>query len=272
MKVALTGANGFVATKLKNIFPNYTSINRNDTEDQIIEKLSNVDIVINLAGAPIIKKWTKEYKKILFSSRIDTTKKLVRAINKSKIKHFISTSAIGIYPNDISCDESYKKFDDDFLSKLTQKWEDEANKANVKTTILRFGIVLGSDGGALKQMLLPFKIGLGGIIGNGKMKMSFIDIDDLMNIYKFIIDKNLEGVFNVCSPYPVSNYEFTKTLGNVLNRPTLFPLPEFVLKIMYGDAATVITGSKEIYPKELEKEGFSFDYPTIKSSLEHLLK
>lgn len=272
MKIAFTGSNGFVATKLKTIFSDCVNINRNDTEEQIIEKLVDVDIVINLAGAPIIKRWTPEYKKTLVKSRIEITRKLVKAINKSQIKHFISTSAIGIYPSNTPCNELCKNYEDDFLSRLVQDWEQEANNANVRTTILRFGIVLGSEGGALKEMLLPFKMGLGGIIGNGKMKMSFIDIDDLLSLYKFVIDKEIEGVFNACSPKPVTNYEFTKTLGTVLNRPTILPLPQIVLQALYGEASTVITGSKEIYPRRLEDSGFLFTYPTIKSSLEHILK
>jgi uncharacterized protein (TIGR01777 family) len=272
MKVALTGATGFVGTKLRDVFHNHVIIERNDSQEQIIEKLKDVDVVINLAGAPIIKKWTREYKKVLFSSRIDTTKKLVHAINQSDVQYFISTSAIGIYPDDVPCNESCHRYADDFLATIVQKWEEEAQKTNVPTAIVRFGIVLGSDGGALKQMLLPFKLGVGGIIGNGKMKMSWIDIDDLKGIYQFLIEKRKEGVFNATSPNPVSNYEFTKTLGNVLHRPTIFPLPEFVLKLIFGEAASVLIGSKEIYPKELENAGFQFSYPTLKSSLEHLLK
>ena len=272
MKLALSGANGFVASKLKNIFHDYIVIDRNDTLEQIVDKLVDVDVVINLAGAPIIKKWTEQYKKDLFNSRINTTRKLVKAINKSQIKHFISTSAIGIYPSNTPCNELCTNFENDFLSGLVQNWEKEANKAYVPTTILRLGIVLGKEGGALKEMLLPFKMGVGGTIGNGKMKMSFIDIDDLMSLYQFVIDNRFEGVFNACSPSPVTNYEFTKTLGKVLHRPTILPLPEFVLKLIYGEASTVLTDSKEVYPKNLEDSGFVFTYPTIKSSLEHLLK
>jgi len=272
MKIALTGANGFVGNKLKNAFNDYIVIDRDDTVDQIINKLINVDVVINLAGAPILKKWTTKYKKVLFNSRIETTKKLVKAINKSKVKHFISTSAIGIYPNNVVCDEYTLNYENDFLSNLVENWEKEAKKANVLTTILRFGIVLGADGGALKQMLLPFKLGLGGIILNGQMKMSFIDIDDLINLYHFVIKNHKDGVYNACSPHPITNYEFTKTLGKVLNRPTIFPLPKFILELVYAEASTVLIDSKEVYPKRLENSGFTFKYPKIKNSLIHLLK
>ena len=271
MRVAITGAGGFVGSHIKNTFENHVVIGRNDSGDDILSKLDGVEVVINLAGAPIIKRWSEDYKQILRSSRIDTTKKLVNAINRSDVKHFVSTSAIGSYPDNASFDESFQGYGDDFLASLTKEWEDEANLCNKPTAIVRFGVILGSDGGALSQMLTPFKLGVGGIIGDGKMMMSWIDIEDLIGLYKFVIDKELTGVFNATSPNPVSNHEFTKALGGVLNRPTIFPLPEFVLKLIFGEGSTVLTGSKEIYPKALTEAGFEFKHKDIESSLRHLL-
>lgn len=271
MKVAITGASGFVSSHLTQTFSNFVSIHRNDTEDEILAKLEGVDVVFNLAGAPIIKKWSESYKKVLISSRINTTKTLVNAINKSEVKQLISTSAIGAYPDNGAYDESFKGYGNDFLASLTQMWEAEALKCNKPTTIIRFGVILGRDGGALAQMLPPFRFGLGGIIGDGKMMTSWIDVDDLVRIYAHVIENKLTGTFNATAPEPVSNYIFTKALGKVLNRPTIFPLPEFVLKLLFGEGSTVLTGSKEVYPKALLEEGFTFHYPDIKSSLTHLL-
>jgi uncharacterized protein (TIGR01777 family) len=271
MKVALTGASGFVASHLLQQFSHYVVIERRDSEEDIVKKLDGVDIVFNLAGAPIIKRWSDEYKKLLVSSRIETTKKLVNAINKSDVSYFISTSAIGAYPDDAPFDESYKDYADDFLGSLTKEWESEALKCEKPTAIVRFGVILGSDGGALAQMLPPFKLGLGGVIGDGKMMTSWIDVDDLVRIYSYLIEHKLTGVFNATAPQPVTNHEFTKALGAVLGRPTLFPLPVFVLKLLFGEGSTVLTGSKEVYPKALEDAGFEFKYKTIKDSLEHLL-
>lgn len=271
MKVAITGASGFVGTHLQKAFPDNIQIHRNDTKEQILEKLEGVELVINLAGAPIIKRWSEAYKKILIDSRVKTTKTLVSAINESGVKYFISTSAVGAYPDDAAYDESYSGYADDFLGKLTQMWEDVAKSCNKPTAIVRFGIVLGSDGGALQQMLPPFRFGVGGIIGNGKMMMSWVDIEDLVGAYKFLSEKKLEGTFNITAPHPVSNREFTKALGAVLHRPTLFPLPEFVLELLYGEGATVLTGSKEVYPKNLLESGFEFSYATIQESLKHHL-
>ena len=271
MKVALTGANGFVASNLKKKFTDYVVIDRNDNEDEILRKLENVDAVFNLAGAPIIKRWSEEYKQVLLTSRVDTTQRIVNAINKSEVKHFISTSAIGAYPDGAAFDESYTGYGDDFLGSLTSQWEDEAKKCIKPTTIIRFGVILGKNGGALAQMLPPFKLGVGGIIGDGKMMTSWIDIEDLVRIYEYILEHKLTGVLNATAPNPVTNYTFTKTLGAQLHRPTIFPLPEFVLKLIFGEGASVLTGSKEVYPKRLLDSGFQFNYQDIDSSLAHLL-
>lgn len=272
MTIAITGASGFVGTHLQDTFKDCVVIEREDNEEDIARKLQGVDVVINLAGAPIIKRWSDPYKKVLIESRVETTRKLVNAINESDVKHFISTSAIGAYPNDVACNESYPEYADDFLGKLTKVWEEEAFKCNKPTAILRFGVVLGKEGGALAQMLTPFSLGVGGIIGDGKMMTSWIDIDDLMSIYKFVIDKKLTGLYNAVSNEPVSNYRLTKALGDVLHRPTILPIPEFALRIMYGEAASVLTDSKKVYPKALLDAGFNFEYPDIESSLNHILK
>lgn len=271
MKIAITGAGGFVGLHLSKKFIDCITIDRKDSEEIILEKLKGVDIVFNLAGAPIIKRWTKAYKKILINSRIETTKRVVNAINKSEVKHFISTSAIGAYPDGQAYDESFEGYGDDFLALLTKEWEAEANKCTKPTAIIRFGVVLGADGGALATMLTPFKLGLGGTIGNGKMMTSWIDIDDLMRMYEHIITYKLTGIFNATSPNPITNYQFTKALGTVLHRPTIFPIPTCSLKLLFGEGSQVLTGSKEVYPKAILASGFEFNYNNITASLHHLL-
>ena len=271
MKIALTGASGFVGTAIKACFENYVIIERQDDELIILQKLKDVDVVINLAGAPIIKRWSDPYKKVLLNSRIKTTETLVNAINKSNITHFISTSAIGIYPDDKRCDEHCTEVADDFLGELAHKWEEEAQQCTKPTTILRFGVILGKDGGALAQMLTPFKWCVGGIIGNGKMMTSWIHVDDLMGMYRYIIKNKLTGIFNATSPNPVSNYTFTKALGKALHRPTILPIPKFVLHIMYGEASSVLTGSKEVYPCKILNEEYIFKYPQIEGVFEDIV-
>jgi len=271
MKVAISGASGFVANALKGKFPEYVVLERNDNVEAIMLKLKGVEAVFNLAGAPIVARWNEAYKKVLYTSRIETTKKLVEAINQSDVKHFISTSAVGIYPNGLPCDETTTQLGEDFLGNLARDWEREAQKCIKPTTILRFGVVLGRDGGALEKMLPAFKLGLGGIIGDGKMMTSWIDIDDLVSIYAFVLEHHLEGIFNATAPYPLSNIDFTRILGQVLHRPTFFPIPSFIIKMLFGEGSTVLLDSKEAYPKALLNQGFAFAYPDLESSLRKIL-
>jgi uncharacterized protein (TIGR01777 family) len=281
-KIAITGASGFVGTNLIKLFEqnnfNVIAIKREELKD--IEKLSQIvnecEIVINLAGANIINRWTEDYKKLLYSSRIDTTKALVQAFNKASIKPklFISTSAVGIYDNISTYSENDKNYSNDFLSNLCQEWEQEALKAKevgIRTAIFRFGIVLG-DGGALAKMLLPFKLGVGGIIGSGKQAFSFIHINDLLNAYNYIHEnENLDGIFNLTAPTPTTNYGMTKALGSALNRPTIFPVPEFVLKLVFSEGAKVLTDGQSAIPNRLLESGFKFQHSNIEDAMKSLV-
>ncbi len=279
--VVITGASGFVGTNLiemlKNEGYNPISIQRADLKN--IEKLSliidDAKAIINLAGASIIGRWSDEYKKLLYSSRLDTTQALIDAIKKSKNKPemLISTSAVGIYANKKQYDETNAEYADDFLGKLCQKWESKALEANeqcVKTAIFRFGIVMG-DGGALAKMKLPFKLGVGGTIGDGSQHFSFVHIKDLLNAYKFVLQNSIDGVFNLTAPVPTTNYGLTKALGKTLHRPTIFPVPEFVLRLIFGEGAKVLTDGQSVVPKRLIDAGFEFEFQTIEETIEDIL-
>ncbi|RBQ28476.1 TIGR01777 family oxidoreductase [Aliarcobacter vitoriensis] len=280
--IAISGASGFVGQNLIKFFSNHNykivSIKReilkgNQKLDEIVE---NIDILINLSGANIINRWSESYKKLLVSSRIETTKSLVESINRvsKKPKLFISTSAVGIYDNKAKYDEN-GSFSNDFLSNLCQNWENEALRAKndfTKVAIFRFGIVLGKDGGAFKKMITPFKLGLGGVIGSGKQHFSYIHIEDLLRAYDFVIENNFDGVFNLTAPTPTTNEEFTKTLGKVLNRPTIFPVPEFLLKLIFSEGAKVLSDGQSAVPKKLLDLGFEFKYKNIEETLKSLVK
>lgn len=276
-KVVISGASGFVGSYLQEYFKeNYTidTISRNelDDSDALVAKLQDADVVINLAGANIIHRWTDEYKKVLYSSRIDTTHKIVDAINRCENQPFlISTSAIGIYNNEQTHDGSSKEYADDFLSNLCQNWEAEAKKSIGKVAIFRFGVILGKDGGALSKMLLPFKLGVGGKIGSGAQHFSFIHIEDLARAYKFVIELSLEGTFNLTAPNPTTNLGMTKALGKALSRPTIFPLPEFVVEWLYGEGAKVLTDGQKVIPTKLVERGFDYKYKTIDEVFENLV-
>lgn len=280
--IAITGASGFVGTSLKKYFSalgyKIISISRDVLNDnkKLEETLNQTDIVINLAGANIINRWSESYKKLLYSSRIETTSKIVNAINsiQNRPKLLISTSAVGIYNNKTTYDEN-GSYSNDFLSNLCQDWEKEAKKAkneSTKVSIFRFGIVMGKDGGALQKMITPFKLGLGGTIGDGKQAFSYIHINDLLNAYKFVIENEFEDTFNLTAPIPTTNKGLTLALGKTLKRPTILPIPQFVLNIIFSEGAQVLTDGQSAIPKKLLELGFKFKFNTIEETIEDLCK
>jgi len=282
-KITISGASGFVGTELINYFESKSyqvvAIKRADLSDEqrLIEILDGSEVVINLSGANIIHRWSESYKKLLYSSRIDSTKALIEAMEScnNRPKLFISTSAVGIYKNDKIYDELTTELNDDFLANLCKEWEAEALKADdlsIRTAIFRFGIVLGSEGGALAKMLTPFRLGVGGTIGDGSQAFSFIHIDDLLSAYEYMIKSDsLDGIFNLTSPNPTTNYALTKALGKSLKRPTILPLPEFVVNLIFGEGAKVLTDGQSVLPKRLLDSGFEFRYESIEETINSLL-
>ena len=280
--IAIAGASGFVGTHLTDFFKSFgytvSKISREElaNTELLTQKFEKTDIVINLSGANIIHRWSDEYKKELYHSRIDTTQKIVHAIKNStnKPQVLVSTSAVGIYSNKKINSEEECEYGKNFLARLCKTWESEALKAkdDTRVVIFRFGIVLGKNGGALQSMLLPFKLGLGGTIGNGSQYFSFVHIEDLKNAFKFVVEnENLNGAFNLGAPRPTTNKGLTKALGKTLNRPTLFPVPHFVLNLIYGEGASVLTDGQSMIPQRLEENGFRFQFKTIEETIENLL-
>ncbi len=288
MNIIISGGSGFIGTNLAGVLAgneNYNIIKLYKTdylldEREFVMKFEDVDVVINLVGANISKRWTKKYKEEIYLSRIETTKKITNAIKKVAEKGqkilFISASATGIYSERLRNTEDNCEFSNDFLANVCKDWESEAIKAkseNVNVVITRFGVVLGKNGGALQKMLLPFKMGLGGTLGNGLQNISWVHIDDLINIFIFLLqNNNLNGVFNCVSPDSVNNKELTQTLAKILKRPAFFKIPEFALKMLYSEGADVLLTSKTAYPKRLIDLNFKFKYEKIEDALNHLLK
>lgn len=235
-----------------------------------------IDAVVNLAGEAIMdKRWSRKRKYQLRASRVDVTRHLVKWMSKvdAPPKVLISGSAVGYYgnhPDDIPLDEQAKSHSC-FPNSLCDKWEFEALKARalgVRVCMMRTGIVLDKHAGALKKMWLPFRLGLGGNVASGKQWFSWVHIDDMVRLILFIIDHdNIEGPVNATAPHPVTYNSFTRALATALSRPHLFPMPSFVLKLIFGEAAQLLTEGQRVIPKVLMREGFVFNYNEIDEAL-----
>lgn len=296
MKVLITGASGLVGTALQLSFAEegYEMLLASRSEPKAAnevqwtveggfaepERLEGIDAIVHLAGESVSGlRWTDEKKKAIRDSRVMGTRSIVEALSKLNVrpKVLVSASAIGFYGErgDEVMNES-STAGHGFLAEVAKEWEGEARRAEdagIRTVLLRTGIVLSKDGGALGTMLTPFKMGVGGVIGSGKQWMSWISLDDHVAAINFVIENdNIRGAVNAASPGPVTNEEFTKTMGEVLYRPTFIPLPEFAVSMLMGEMgdALLLTSTKVI-PKRLEDAGFEFKYPDLKGALEHAL-
>lgn len=298
MKVLLTGGTGFIGKELchsllaKNhhltVFsrkPDKVAALCGDSVKAIsqLQQLTTADsfdAIINLAGEGIADaRWSKSRKRQLLDSRIDTTKQLIayikRAQNKPEI--LISGSAVGYYGNSgskILNEQSLPH--QEFSHHLCSLWESaalEAERFSVRTCIVRTGLVIGNDGGFIKRILLPFKLGLGGPIADGSQWMSWVHLTDFIGIIdKLLNSGTLQGVFNASAPEPVTNAVFTKTLAQVVNRPAFIPAPALLLKILLGEMAELLISGQRVLPTRLEKAGFEFKFKSLTSALTDVLK
>ncbi len=305
MKIVITGATGFVGTRLverlnqeehkiviltrnpdkankifpQSVFPNVANLKYNPTSLKEWESsIDGCDAVINLAGEPIAERWTKEHKKAILESRQLTTKNIVEAITKanSKPSVLINASAIGYYgTSETSTFNEDSPSGNDFLAEVCQKWEAEAKKvkdAGVRLVILRIGIVL-ENGGALAKMIPPFKLFAGGPLGSGNQWFSWIHREDLVSlIMESLKRSDLEGVYNATSPNPVKMRQLCETLGEVLNRPSWLPVPDFALELLLGDGSKVVLEGQEVLPKRTQSIGFEYKYPTLKPAIKDILE
>ena len=245
-----------------------------------VTAFDDADAVINLSGEPIAaKRWTSSQKEKILSSRIDSTRAIVSAIKESKKKPtvLVNASAVGYYGNVESGDvtELHEK-GKGFLADVCARWEDEALQAEqlgVRVALLRTGIVLGKDEGALKKMLPPFQFFVGGPLGSGKQWFPWIHVEDEIQIILFALEnKNISGAINLSSPTPVTNKEFSSLLAKAIHRPSLFPVPSFVLRMMLGEMSEMLLGGQKIIPQKLLQNGYKFLFPQLEESLKDILK
>jgi hypothetical protein len=290
MNILITGGTGFIGGALSRELKGQghsvviTTRRKNDSPEKITwkppalipsEVISRFDAVINLAGESIAAgRWTAERKQRIRSSRIDTTHSLVESMKNAgkKPRILISASAVGYYGpcGDETITEGHPP-GSDFLSEVTKSWEKEALMAaelGIRVVIVRFGTVLEADGGALPQMVMPFRFFIGGPIGSGKQWFSWVHRDDLIGIIIHCLEHDsIKGPVNVVSPQPVTNREFSSALGRALRRPSWLPVPAFVLRLAMGELGSIVLTGQMVVPEKILKAGYQFKYPDIDRAL-----
>jgi uncharacterized protein len=299
MKVFMTGGTGFVGARLTKflierghdvtIMVRHARSSANDKSLGFVEGdgtkpgnwqevVADHDLLINLAGASVFKRWDEKYKKLLRDSRILTTRNLVEAIpaEPQSDTTLLSTSGTGYYgfTGDQEVDERTPP-GRDFLAQLARDWEVEALKAQskgVRVVTTRFGIVLGKDGGALKQMALPFRFFVGGPVGSGEQWVPWVHIEDLCRAMLFLAENGgINGPVNLTAPEPIKNKDLARAIGQALQRPSFMPAPAFMIKLVLGEFGSVILEGQRALPKVLQEQGFAFSYPKIQDAVNQVL-
>lgn len=277
MNVSITGASGFIGARLAETLACTGHIVQKLPRNFSAANLATADAIIHLAGEPVAQRWTPQVKQRIYSSRVDNTRRLVAELGKNahRPNALICASAIGIYGSrgdEILTENSAAGTD--FLARLVIDWEQAAKRAEalgVRVVNLRFGLVLGK-GGALVKMLPPFRLGLGGRLGSGQQWMSWIHIEDTINLIVFAMDNDqVQGPVNVTAPHPVTNLEFTRQLAATLHRPAIFPVPPLALKLLYGEMAETILASQRVLPVAAEASGFRFQHGDLAPALANVL-
>ncbi len=298
MQILITGGSGFVGSNLTKFLldrghqviaigrsepqhrferANYQFVAADTTRDGPWQKaLSDVDAVVNLAGATIFRRWTGNYKKQIYDSRILTTRNVVEALPSGTSITLCSASGAGYYG---SRGDDILKEDDragsDFLAGVSKDWEKEAQRAGPKgarVAVMRFGVILGKSGGAMSKLMPAFKMFVGGPLGDGNQWFPWMHLDDLMAATVFVLEHpEVSGALNFCAPNPIRNRELAQTLGEVLSRPSFMPAPAFLIRLAMGEFADVFLGSQRTVPGKLLNHGFSFQYPEIRGAIQAIV-
>jgi uncharacterized protein len=300
MKVLITGATGLIGKEIVSychtydIAVHYLSTSKEKLKDQpnykgfywnpklnIIDTacFEGVNAIINLAGATIAKRWTAAYRIEILDSRTKSLQLLKEALSTTnhKVKHIISASAIGVYPDSLTnyYDESNSEISKSFLGDVVKAWEDAVDSfetLDIKVSKIRIGLVLAENEGALPQIAKPVRYGIGAAFGDGKQWQSWIHVSDLARIFVYVLQNELEGIFNGVAPNPVTNTELTKSVARTIKRPLWLPnIPRFFMQLVLGDMHILLFESQRVSSKTIEDAGFDFDYHHLQLALEDLL-
>lgn len=283
MRIAISGASGYIAQnligKLSSPENEIIRINREVLyqPDLLKTALTGVDVVINLAGAPILQRWTASKKEEIMRSRAESTRNIVQTINRIEAEFrpriLLQASAVGIYAVDKSHDETSQNFDDGFVGEVVKAWEKPTLELTqtVRKVIFRIGVVLGKDSQTIKNILPVFQKSLGGKIGTGQQPFPFVHIDDLTGAFFWAMrNAEVHGVYNLVAPEGINNLEFTTELSRQLRRPAFFKVPAAALKLLYGEASSLLLSAPMVKPSRLLKYGFRFKYPDIATALSEI--
>ncbi len=285
MKIKISGSGGYIGSivsdELKKKGHQPEGINRDllySSEEKLAGVLNRSDVVIHLAGAPILRRWTEENKKLILDSRVETAKNLARAINQlpaeSRPRKVVSASGISLYAAGKSHTEKSTDYDTGFLGEVVQQWEKawELLPHDVELTIFRMAPLLGKESPAIQKMKFPFKMGVGGTIGSGKQPFPFVHEADVARAYLWAIENNgTAGKYILAAPHEITNAYFTRALADAMNRPAFTTVPALALKVIYGQAATMLLHSPSVYPEKLLDKGFQFKYDSVEKTLQQIV-
>ncbi len=300
MKVLITGATGLIGQEIvklchqSKIDVNYLTTNKNkiknangyhgfywDPKKYIIDEncFQDVEVIINLVGASVAKRWTSSYKEEILESRIISAHVLLESLKKTKhtVRHIISASAIGIYPDSFQnyYMESSPERNTDFLGEVVTKWEEamlQFENLDIEVSMLRIGLVLSENGGAFPKIKKPIQLGAGAVFGNGKQWQSWIHVTDLARMFLYVLEEELTGVFNAVAPNPVSNQKLTNTIAKKLNENIVLPgIPRLTMKLFLGEMHVLLFSSQRVCSDKISKSGFEFKYDNISSALDALI-
>lgn len=284
--IKITGASGYlgkiISGELHKKGYAVSGVNRKllyGPAERLGDTIKNATVLINLAGAPVLQRWTARNKKEIYESRVLTAENLVRAIKilppGKRPQRVISASAVGVYMPGHTHSETSQDFNTGFLGRVVTHWEATWNNLpeNIPLTIFRIAVVLGKESATIKKMLLPFKSGLGGRIGNGKQPFPFVHENDVASAFTWAAESpGSNGVYNLAAPHLITNAEFTRAFAQTLHRPAILPVPPLALRMLFGKAATMLTESPAVIPDALKAKDFHFQYPTIETTLQEILK
>lgn len=301
MKVLITGATGLVGEELTKLLlqngfkVHYLTTSKKKIENQTnyqgfywnpklgeidIDCLLGVDAIIHLAGSSIAKRWTNKYKQEIIESRVLGATLLYTALksNPHQVKQIVSASAVGIYPDSLTNNysEEFSNYSNTFLSNVVIKWEDSVDqfsRLGLHVCKIRIGLVLSNNGGVLSQLVKPIRFGLGAIFGSGKQWQSWIHIKDLVRVFAYAIENNLQGIFNAVAPNPVSHRDMMFTIARKLHKPLFVPnIPKIIMKLILGEMHTLLFESQKVSSVKIQQLGFQFKYDTIDKALDELLQ